>query len=134
MPSQAPADTASGPTDIAEAVRASRVPRPYLEINTNEEPDDSAGDLALPDSKISLDLTPLSCKSSDSSHEYAQPNQTIIIFDWDDTLCPSTTCMRMHGLSVLGDPPTGELAQQLEEHTLVAKEVIERAAELASKA
>lgn len=122
-------------TGIAEAVRASRVPRPYLEINTNEETFDQ-GDLTLPDvspTKISLDLTPLSCKSSDSAHEFAQPNQTIIIFDWDDTLCPSTTCMRTHGLSVLGAPPEGELAEALEELTREAQALIEKAFELAEK-
>jgi len=31
--------------------------------------------------------------STDSQLEYATASQTIIIFDWDDTLCPST-CMR----------------------------------------
>jgi len=111
-----------------------RAPRPFLEIETEGDDGDTLSPLLSPGGrKISLDLTPLSCKSTNSSHEYHQPNQTIIIFDWDDTLCPSTTCMRLHGLSVLGDPPEGDLARQLEEHTLIAKEVIERAQELASK-
>lgn len=129
-----PSESKSGDTGIAEAVRASRVPRPYLEIQTNEEenPDDDKS-LIMPDSKISLDLTPLSCKSSDSSHEYSQPNQTIIIFDWDDTLCPSTTCMRQHGLSVLGAPPEGQLAEDLEALTREAQALIEKAQELADK-
>jgi len=125
---------AAGDTGIAEAVRASRVPRPYLEIETGggDEAEDD-GYLTLPEHKICLDLTPLSCKSSDSAHEYAQPNQTIIIFDWDDTLCPSTTCMRQHGLSVLGAPPEGELAESLEALTQEAQALIEKASELAEK-
>jgi hypothetical protein len=136
MPADTPADT-GGASDIADAVRASRVPRPYLEINTSDDHLDDKGDLTLPElspnHKISLDLTPLSCKSSDSAFEYAQPNQTIIILDWDDTICPSTTCMRTHGLSVLGAPPDGELAEALEALTREAQALVEKACELAEK-
>lgn len=103
-----------------------RGPKPYLEIDTTPE-------ATTLDRKISLDLTPLSCKSNDSSSEYKQPNQTCIIFDWDDTLCPSTCCMRVHSLSVLGDTPSEELAELLRVHTSAATMVIERAAELGSK-
>ncbi|CAE8592656.1 unnamed protein product, partial [Polarella glacialis] len=90
-----------------------KVPRPYLEIETGDEEETQSP--GYEDRKISLDLTPLSCKSTDSSAEYHEPNQTIIILDWDDTICPSTTCMRQHGLSVLGAPPTGAVAEALEE-------------------
>lgn len=85
------------------------------------------------DRKIHLDLTPLSCKSTGSSAEYHQPNQTIIILDWDDTMCPSTACMRHHGLSVLGDPPEGHVFQALQELTVEAQALLEMAAELAEK-
>lgn len=106
-------------------------PRPYLEIETGS--DDEADQL---EKRISINLTPLSqgplsTKSTDSSVEYANPNQTIIIFDWDDTLCPSTTCMRRHGLSVLGDPPTGELAESLEVLAGHARRLLEQAMQLA---
>jgi len=107
-----------------------RLPRPYLEIDTTEQALSSPSPTHR---KISLDLTPLSCKSHDSTTEFHQPDQTIIIFDWDDTLCPSTSCMRMHGLSVLGDPPKGDLAQSLELLASEARGLLERAAELASK-
>jgi len=30
----------------------------------------------------------------DSQQQYSEPDQTVIIFDWDDTLCPSTCCRR----------------------------------------
>jgi len=124
-----PSDTAAD-AEFSAAVNASKAPRPYLEINTEESDESPSKDHQ---NKISLDLTPLSCKSSDSTHEYAQPNQTIIILDWDDTLCPSTTCMRVHGLSVLGDPPVGPLADDLEALTQQAYALIEKALELAEK-
>mmetsp|Transcript_113996 Transcript_113996/g.333156 ORF Transcript_113996/g.333156 Transcript_113996/m.333156 type:complete len:299 (+) Transcript_113996:62-958(+) len=110
----------------------SRCPRPFLEIDTGTE-DLETSSPTYPDQKISLNLTPLSCKSTDSSAEYHKPNQTVIIFDWDDTLCPSTTCMRHHGLSVLGAPPDGDVARALEELSQEAKALLEQAAELAEK-
>lgn len=111
-----------------------RVPRPYLEIDTQTEPSDSSPrDL---NRKISLDCTPLSCKSTTSTNsttDFHLPNQTIIILDWDDTLCPSTTCMRHHGLSVLGAPPEGEVARALEELAGEVRCLLEQASELAGK-
>lgn len=116
--------------DDDEATKV-RMPRPYLEIDTLSESEVSP---RFSDRKISLDVTPLSCKSADSNcNEYHQPNQTIIIFDWDDTLCPSTTCMRHHGLSVLGDPPEGEVARALEVLGEEVQRVLEQASQLADK-
>jgi len=106
----------------------SKVPRPYLEIDTEE-----GSPRAVDARRIALIPTPLSCKSTDSSVEYHKPNQTIIILDWDDTMCPSTTCMRHHGLSVLGDPPEGSVAQALEELTRECKSLLEQALQLAEK-
>lgn len=40
-------------------------------------------------------ISPMSTKSTrtmDSQREYYMQHQTILIFDWDDTLCPSTYC------------------------------------------
>jgi hypothetical protein len=119
-PSETPSTPPSG---------ARKAPRPYLEIDASPtEFHMSPRDL---ERKISFDPSPLSCKSTGSSAEFFQADQTILIFDWDDTLCPTTTCMRTYGLSVLGDRPTGELAESLE---LLAREVnslLERALELA---
>jgi len=36
----------------------------------------------------------LQVSNLDSQQLYSDPDQTIIIFDWDDTLCPSTWCRR----------------------------------------
>jgi hypothetical protein len=127
--------------DTGLEVEKAKMPRPYLEINTTEDTDVDCNGLQLPEtikdtntsSNISLDLTPLSCKSNDSDLQYREADQTIIIFDWDDTLCPSTTCMRQHGLSVLGAPPTGELAESLEALALEAEALLKRAFELAAK-
>eukprot|EP00933_Yihiella_yeosuensis_P021886 TRINITY_DN17266_c0_g1_i1.p1 TRINITY_DN17266_c0_g1~~TRINITY_DN17266_c0_g1_i1.p1 ORF type:complete len:326 (-),score=76.15 TRINITY_DN17266_c0_g1_i1:62-1039(-) len=107
-------------------------PRPYLEIETGDDEEDTQSP-DYTERKISLDLTPLSCKSTDSSAEYHQPNQTIIILDWDDTICPSTTCMRTHGLSVLGAPPEPALQEQLAELAQEAKLLIEACREIAEK-
>lgn len=121
--------------------RSGQAPRPYLEVDTGF---DASADVPQPccgllspvspeRRQVSLDLTPLSCKSTDSTHEFHQPCQTIIILDWDDTLCPSTAAMRQHGLSVVGAPPSEELQEVFDAHAVEAAAAIERARELASK-
>ncbi|CAD7958073.1 unnamed protein product [Amoebophrya sp. A120] len=39
-----------------------------------------------------LDNLSRSYASESSQHEYAMSHQTILLFDWDDTLCPSSFC------------------------------------------
>lgn len=118
---------------VFEPNTVDRLPRATLEIDTSETADISPNPK---DRKISLDLTPLSChsvKSTGSSADFYRPNQTIIILDWDDTMCPSTTCMRRHGLSVLGGLPEGEVYMALEELTVEVKALLDAAVELADK-
>eukprot|EP00927_Polykrikos_kofoidii_P062688 TRINITY_DN5749_c0_g1_i1.p1 TRINITY_DN5749_c0_g1~~TRINITY_DN5749_c0_g1_i1.p1 ORF type:complete len:329 (-),score=59.89 TRINITY_DN5749_c0_g1_i1:173-1159(-) len=113
---------------------ASRVPKPFLEIDTQTEPSETSPNHRS--HKMSFDCTPLSCKSAASTNSTADfhlPNQTIIILDWDDTLCASTTCMRHHGLSVLGAPPTGEVARALEELAGEVRALLEQCHDLAEK-
>mmetsp|Transcript_27978 Transcript_27978/g.80317 ORF Transcript_27978/g.80317 Transcript_27978/m.80317 type:complete len:297 (+) Transcript_27978:122-1012(+) len=123
---------AAAPKTPSVEADARRMPRPYLEIETEDD-----GSPRHPeDCKIHLDITPLSCRSTTStgsSSLYHQPNQTIIILDWDDTMCPSTTCMRHHGLSVLGDPPVGKVARALEELTKEVAALLDHALQLAEK-
>lgn len=156
------AGAAAGPSGTSEENKV-EVPRPYLEeadsdgahgskgideppdveIKTRMPPSALDIDTALdegsphyqhPDGgKISLDLTPLSCRSTGSAADYHQPNQTIIILDWDDTMCPSTACMRHHGLSVLGDPPEGQVSRALQDLAVEAQALLEQAADLAEK-
>jgi len=129
-------DSETTPTPDDEEKKKIDLPKPYLEIATDYDDEVySVGDGSplQPKRTVSLDLTPLSCKSTDSQWEYHHPNQTVIIFDWDDTLCPSTTCMRQHNLSVLGSPPQGDLATALERLTAEAGSLLRRATELANK-
>lgn len=127
--------------------KAPVIPRPYLEIETDGEnvpPDEDSGLACMgtspylvngEDRKIALDMTPLSCKSADSTAEYHNPDQTIIIFDWDDTLCPSTTCMKHHNLSVHpgAPPPSPEVMRALEGLAEEARKLLEQAVEVAEK-
>eukprot|EP00435_Cladocopium_sp_Y103_P022129 s578_g5.t1 len=48
-------------------------------------------------------------------------------------ICPSTTCMRQHNLSVMGPRPTGELARRLQALAYEAQLLLEVAATLADK-
>lgn len=75
--------------------------------------------------------SPMSCRScvssaASSTADFHLPNQTIIIFDWDDTLCPSTQCMRTHGLSVFSPVPE-RLKPDLERIANLSKAVLEQA-------
>lgn len=82
------------------------LPRPYLSIQVGDEDHiehhgvahPSAGSDAAPAPRnIGLFSSPTSCRSNASrasQMEFANADQTIILFDWDDTLCPSTYMMK----------------------------------------
>lgn len=59
--------------------------------------------------------SPSSCRSNQSRGsqiDFAESNQTIILYDWDDTLCPSTYCMKTHKLGVF-EPLPQALVQEM---------------------
>jgi len=97
--------------------------RPRLEL---KHPDVSNDWMWTPE------VSPASCKSVDSSGEYHRPDQTIIILDWDDTLCASTGCMWQHGLTV-DKRPAGDVAVALEELASAAGALLEQSFDLAAK-
>jgi len=111
-----------GLPDELEAAAPGSAPRPFLDVDIIPSSEMSPRYL---ERKISFDPSPLSCRSTGSAAEFFRADQTIIILDWDDTLCPTTACMRQHGLSVLGDPPTGDLGMPLTELAQEVNTVLE---------
>lgn len=107
---------------------ASVMPRPFLDVDIIPSSDMSPRCM---ERKMSFCPSPDSCKSTGSAAEFFRADQTIIMLDWDDTLCPTTECMKHHGLSVIGDPPTGELAKSLEELGKEVENVLEACLDIA---
>lgn len=60
-------------------------------------------------------------------------DQTVIIFDWDDTLCPSSVCLDKHGLSSAEPVADEDLASKLHELSLDVAALLERACEFAAE-
>jgi len=90
--------------------------------------------------------TPKSCCPDDASTPWGSPrdrttsdaafydpDQTIILFDWDDTLCPSSACIECYGLTDAEPLPEGDLASRLNSVALEAKALLHRASELAAQ-
>mmetsp|Transcript_30540 Transcript_30540/g.76810 ORF Transcript_30540/g.76810 Transcript_30540/m.76810 type:complete len:423 (+) Transcript_30540:52-1320(+) len=75
--------------------------------------------------------SPMARKTSDVS--YANPDQTLLLFDWDDTLCPSSFCMEHYGLVGAAPLPDEEFVPQLHDLSLEAKALLERASELSAQ-
>lgn len=73
--------------------------------------------------------SPASCKSyhsTGSSAEFFQPDQTLLLIDWDDTLCPSTYCMRTLELNVFSPVPES-VRPALDQVAKMAQRVLEEA-------
>ncbi|CAL1167084.1 unnamed protein product [Cladocopium goreaui] len=66
-------------------------------------------------------------KSSELCQDLFDPKK------WALWICPSTTCMRQHNLSVMGPRPTGDLARRLQVLSYEAQLLLEVAATLADK-
>jgi len=62
--------------------------------------------------------------SADSQLEYADPNQTIIIYDWDDTLCPSTCVKRLAQYDGKGRLTAKVDKETLSELTMLSDQVL----------
>lgn len=83
-------------------------------------PKEDRGNLTPPASKMSNKsdgwpfASPSSCRSIQSrasQMEFGEADQTIILLDWDDTLCPSTYCMKTHKLGVMEPLPEHLVAE-----------------------
>jgi hypothetical protein len=61
-----------------------------------------------------------------SDATFYRPEQTLIIFDWDDTLCPSSACME-------SEYTDDDLAYFMHDLTLAAAALLQRAKQLAAK-
>lgn len=70
-------------------------------------------------------------KVSDAT--FYKPEQTLIIFDWDDTLCPSTTCMARCGINRAVPLTDSAAVTALQDVASEAAALIQRASELAAK-
>lgn len=64
---------------------------------------------------------------------YCSPEQTLIIFDWDDTLCASTACMEANGHPNAAPVQDEVVARGLQDLARASKALIERAGELAAR-
>mmetsp|Transcript_119025 Transcript_119025/g.379592 ORF Transcript_119025/g.379592 Transcript_119025/m.379592 type:complete len:343 (-) Transcript_119025:151-1179(-) len=65
---------------------------------------------------------------------FCNPDQTLIIFDWDDTLCPSSMCMEGHGLLNALPPLEGsDLERQLHSFSRDVKTLIQSAGHYAAQ-
>jgi hypothetical protein len=76
-----------------------------------------------------------SSRASSCTPRYHRPDQTIIIFDWDDTLCPTTVCSqpRSGDGGLISDLEREELAPVLSELAREASALFARASEFADK-
>lgn len=62
--------------------------------------------------------------SADSQLQYSSPNQTIIIYDWDDTLCPSTSLRRFAHFDAKGRLAAKMDGETLSELNMLAEQVL----------
>eukprot|EP00928_Gymnodinium_smaydae_P079008 TRINITY_DN63038_c0_g1_i1.p1 TRINITY_DN63038_c0_g1~~TRINITY_DN63038_c0_g1_i1.p1 ORF type:complete len:394 (+),score=52.80 TRINITY_DN63038_c0_g1_i1:91-1182(+) len=80
----------TSPGGLPPAAGASGSPGSPSAANANSNSNSSSGPRAAPNRvKPSVRKTIESMVSTGSQAEYFKPEQTILLFDWDDTLCPS---------------------------------------------
>eukprot|EP00927_Polykrikos_kofoidii_P002320 TRINITY_DN10896_c0_g1_i1.p1 TRINITY_DN10896_c0_g1~~TRINITY_DN10896_c0_g1_i1.p1 ORF type:complete len:371 (-),score=66.94 TRINITY_DN10896_c0_g1_i1:32-1144(-) len=109
----------------------------YDQPNGQDGDDDfaQAPELHTERSRISSGIAVLSPHSlRPAVEDFSWRNQTIILLDWDDTLCASTACLDLLGAPSLSKPlPGGKLKNALAELAREARALIELALELAAK-
>jgi len=81
--------------------------------------------LKVHDRQLSME----SVRSTGSQIEYSSPDQTIIIVDWDDTLCPSSF-VKKHGLKLFDPHVPNHFKPVLEKVAKASRAVLEKASEL----
>jgi hypothetical protein len=84
-----------------------------------------SSELTTSTSKTSVLASQVSCKSIksyNSQAHFADPDQTIIIFDWDDTLCPSSW-LRKYQFDQRGNMKAGVDSQSRKKLAALADEV-----------
>lgn len=115
---------------LAQAVGLASMPRDYAptwdwegsaspKVLSEDNENFLASDQKPPASRA---LSALSCRGSSSN---------VIIFDWDDTLCPTTYLQRMELSDDPARPKTAVQQAQLERHALLVEAVLREAAALA---
>jgi len=83
------------------------------------------GEVESPDSLSSTASVCSSVESMDSMVDYFSPDETIIIFDWDDTICPTTA---------LNEDSTLEVGcEKLQALVVEARETLKKAREVAAE-
>jgi hypothetical protein len=113
------------------------------EVVTDDESDDEWVNIGMQhlDMEAPFYVVPRPCalersesnNSAASVAEYHAREETIIIFDWDDTLCPTTTCQESLASQGLTTFETGHLPQALDRLSRDAADLLVRASELAAK-
>lgn len=87
-----------------------------------------------PRSSVSVEETFSRCTSvASSSVQYAEPSQTLIFLDWDDTLFPTSELFDRWGLPRRGQSPVGEAERALQPWRKALRQFLEVACRLSDR-
>jgi hypothetical protein len=71
-----------------------------------------------------------SCSEAHAPPRWQDPKKTLIVFDWDDTLCPTTACRGLRILEDNGPIIDDELRAALSAHEQALSDLLQNAAKL----